>query len=611
MEFILKEIEKELSFTFPAEITVFTKGENGIRIHYDGAALQVEYTNTRDLFRAALLCKTHGFAQPFDCTEKSTMEDITYMADCSRGAVYRVDVVKKLLRNLAACGYTGLHLYIEEVYEIPEQPVFGYLRGRYTQAELREMDEYACAIGMELIPCMQTLGHLERLTKYPAFSKLFDNANILMVGEQSTYDFIEQMFASLRSCFTTKKIHVGMDEAGGLGLGRYLKKHGLRDRFDILTEHLERVCELAKKYDFEPNMWSDMFFFLSQAEAKQTLEGALYSPDAKIPDRVLAALPENIVLTYWEYGDTNPAAYEGSIDVHLKMNRPIWFAGCSWKWGGMLPANYFSFETMRASLTACKNKGITHIMNTAWGDDGAEAALFSLLPSIAFFPLYANGYTDEEFFAQFYALCGYTVEDFYKLEYPNTYGELCLKSCHTTKVFLYQDPMLGYFDADLNPEKYRESFAKNAALLRDVPRGQYDYLFDFAAALSEAVYAKYDLGLRARTAYQAGDRDALAALPAALRTACEKVRVLREAFIAQWDSEAKAQGFEIHDIRLGGLMARLEHAARRIEEYLCGKRERLEELEEGILPEALTQKQTGDTYFCPRWAKYISANGIA
>ena len=41
MEFILGEIEKELSFTFPKEITVFTQGEDGIHIHYDGTALQV------------------------------------------------------------------------------------------------------------------------------------------------------------------------------------------------------------------------------------------------------------------------------------------------------------------------------------------------------------------------------------------------------------------------------------------------------------------------------------------------------------------------------------------------------------------------------------------
>ena len=60
--------------------------------------------------------------------------------------------------------------------------------------------------------------------------------------------------------FNVRVVNVGMDEAHMLGRGRYLTKNGLRDKADILMEHLERVSQIAKKYDLELLMWGDMFF---------------------------------------------------------------------------------------------------------------------------------------------------------------------------------------------------------------------------------------------------------------------------------------------------------------------------------------------------------------
>ena len=33
----------------------------------------------------------------------------------------------------------------------------------------------------------------------------------------------------------------------------------MRGKFDVINEHLHRVCEIAEKYGFEPVIWSDMF----------------------------------------------------------------------------------------------------------------------------------------------------------------------------------------------------------------------------------------------------------------------------------------------------------------------------------------------------------------
>ena len=91
------------------------------------------------------------------------------MIDCSRNAVMTVTALKKFLPILKDMGYNAVMLYTEDTYEIKEYPYMGYLRGRYSCDELREIDLFAESIGMELIPCIQVLGHLELALKWTFF----------------------------------------------------------------------------------------------------------------------------------------------------------------------------------------------------------------------------------------------------------------------------------------------------------------------------------------------------------------------------------------------------------------------------------------------------------
>ena len=82
------------------------------------------------------------------------------MIDCSRNSVMNVDSVKRWIDLTSDMGYNSLMLYTEDTYELDNQPYFGYMRGRYSKNELKEIDAYAVSHGMELMPCIQTLAHL-------------------------------------------------------------------------------------------------------------------------------------------------------------------------------------------------------------------------------------------------------------------------------------------------------------------------------------------------------------------------------------------------------------------------------------------------------------------
>ena len=93
------------------------------------------------------------------------------------------------------------------------------------------------------------------------------------------------------------------------------------------------------------------------------------------------------------------------------------------------------------------------------------------------------------------------------------------------------------------------------------------------------------MGVLVRKAYQSGKRWDLELY--AKRDYPEMIRraeSFAKAFEKQWFTENKPQGFDCHDIRLGGMLRRLEYCRKTLNLYLDRKIESIPELEEEILP---------------------------
>ena len=65
----------------------------------------------------------------------------------------------------------------------------------------------------------------------------------------------------------------------------------------------------------------------------------------------------------------------------------------------------------------------------------------------------------------------------------------------------------------------------------------------------------------------------------------DAIEVLIGTLRRQWLKENKPQGFEIQELRLGGLKERLCGVALRLKDYADGKTNRIPELEEKALPD--------------------------
>ena len=77
-------------------------------------------------------------------------------------------------------------------------------------------------------------------------------------------------------------------------------------------------------------------------------------------------------------------------------------------------------------------------------------------------------------------------------------------------------------------------------------------------------------------------------------------------FRAQWYLENKPHGFNVQDVRIGGVIMRLKNGKALLEEYLDGKIDRIEELEEELLNCADFEVEPKKAVTFARWDEMTS-----
>lgn len=597
-------------FNLESDLNIETeKSGQGLYISFSKDSAKICYQRPVELFRGI------GFIMQWLLEGKESMEyeeapvfqHLTYMADCSRDAVLNIDFIKQLVHMLALMGYDRLMLYTEDTYEVEEYPFFGYMRGRYTKEELHLIDEYASGFGIELVPCIQTLAHLNALFRWGEFQEVRDTGDILCCGLEQTYDLIEAMIKTYAQTCRSRVINIGMDEAEMIGRGNYIHHFGYEKRYTIMEKHLKRVLEICKKYGFTCMMWSDMFF--------KTLTGGQYHEKGfTIPDEVKKSIPKEVELIYWDYYARDSEKYEEMLTQHKQLADSVAFAGGAWKWSGFAPLLNHSMMASKLALTACKNHAVQNVIVTGWGDGGCEASQASVLPILSLFAEYCHAQNENMDWlgSRLKACTGAVFEDFLKLDLLNltpdnpSPGRL---GAGTAKYLLYQDVLLGIYDPHVDEVQYAMHYRECAEVLSVIAEkpGPYGYLFETLAYLAKVLERKAGLGVCIKQAYDKKDMDELKRLMEKCTETIAHIEEFRKKFNAQWMAENKVFGFEVHDIRLGGLKERVLAARTRLSLYLEGKIERIEELEEVRLP---LQKEGSGPPTEYEWAKMVTASVI-
>jgi hypothetical protein len=460
---------------------------------------------------------------------------------------------------------------------------------------MKGFDDYADGFGIEMFPNIQALAHLGQVLQWPAYAQYRDTDQVLLADEPKTYALLEKMIDAASAPFRSKRIHLGMDEAHGIGTGKYKKLHGETSAFDILNRHLANVRDLCARRGLRPMIWSDMYFRIGSAK------NDYYDKTSVIPPEVVEKIPKDVQLVYWDYYHHDVEFYLEWIRRHRALGSEPVVAPGIWTWNRFWAHMPYTFSTLDPCMRACKQSGIRETFVTTWGDDGMECDLFSALPAMQFFAEHGYGETvDSDLLrANFRGSSQADFDDWCKgseLDALPICPNPAQSATNVSKWLLWDDPFLGLMEPQLDGCDLHEHYAKLSesldAAAKRIPGSS---RLRFPARMAKVLSIKSELRRNLVAAYAAGDRDRLSAL---LKT---DVKALRKAVDdlwkthrAMWLSTYKPFGFEVIEQRYGGTRIRLESLEMRLREYLAGtistipefdvKLERIYDAAPGYLP---------------------------
>lgn len=462
-----------------------------------GNQVQITCKESAHYYRGLNQVLHHLDTDTYENQETVYFERNGFMLDCSRNAVFTVEKVKSVIRTLAKMGMNVLMLYTEDTYEVPGEPYFGSYRGRYTKAEIQEMDAYASMFGIELVPCIQTLAHLHNALKWPGKNEIKDSTDVLIVGKEETYTFIEELLQSVKEAFSTRRVHLGMDEAVLLGLGKYLKENGYEKGSVLIREHCKRVLAICKKLGLEPMIWSDMYITANT-------NGGYYEVPADADCSSWEKPEKGLGLVYWDYYHDDEKSYEKMLNIHKQLSDDVIFAGGSWIWNGIAPNYSKTFACTKAALQTCKRYQTKEVLCTAWMDNGAETPVDAVWPGVALFAHlgFHLEYNEKVLEEEFKECVGGNLKDFMALDAFDSLflnGKANQEAQNPSKYLLYQDPLAGIFDQEVvkngvDTGAYYKKLKKMMEICQE-NSPEYAALFAYYEKLAAVLTDKADLGV--------------------------------------------------------------------------------------------------------------------
>lgn len=571
---IFRELKKDFNlkvFLDSYEFKIAKSERSELFFDKENKRFNIFYKSNNELFRLLLETEHYDFNNNFEIKINSSFKDLSIMVDVARNYPLKVETFKKLIRYMALLGYSTLKIYLEDLLEVNNEPYFGYLRGRYSKEEIKEIVNYADLFKIEVMPYIQTLAHLNQIKRWCVYRDHFDIDDILLVDDERTYTLIDNMLETISESFTSKRINIGMDEAYLLGRGKYLDKNGYEKRVNIFKKHLSKVLTLTSKYNLDVEMWGDMFF-----------NNSSYAYDNLSVEDLNKV--NNLKLVYWDYEYKDVKEFQSLIKLHKKVSDKVSTAGGSWKWLGLAPNNKYAIAANINFMKASLKENIEEYTLTCWGDNGSSASIFSILPTlfaVANFSFYQGNKKIDYLFKDIFKI---SFNDFLYVDKVNnvTINDPLNAKNNISRIYLYNDLLLGTYNSLIDKDQISTYKVIKKKLNKLSKNNSFNYIFKTLFEFCRVLILKVEIMDELRIAYQDNNKEKLNEILIKLNKLKTTFDKFYFALYEQYHLEAKGNGFDVIDIRLGGVLQRIKTTIRKINDYLkYGTK--IDELEEIML----------------------------
>ncbi|MCX8036241.1 MAG: family 20 glycosylhydrolase [Candidatus Sumerlaeia bacterium] len=285
-----------------------------------------------------------------------------FLLDVSRGRVPTLDHLKWLARTLSHFKINMLQLYVEHTFQFQFDPDIGAGCSPLTPDEICELDRYCQSRHIELVPCLQSFGHMGFILSLPKYRNLaeivqFDNwwaatwrqrmrGMTLSPVRTDSYLLLRSLYAEFLPCFASPFFNLNADETWDLGKGLGRKQAERIGVGALYVKHIRRICAMARTFGRRPMIWADVIYHYPE---------------------LLGKLREDIMFLDWGYNHDSPFARCKTMHDYGK---PFFVCPGTSAWDQVFPDVWNATLNIRRFVAAGKEHGAHGVLNTDWGDCG-------------------------------------------------------------------------------------------------------------------------------------------------------------------------------------------------------------------------------------------------
>jgi len=272
------------------------------------------------------------------------------MLDISRDKVATLATVKDLVARLASWKVNQVQLYIEHTFAYRGHEIVWEHASPFTPDEVLELDAWCAQHHVELVANQNCLGHMGRWLRHEQYRPLAMTPDgytdmlgrgrppmTLDPAKPGSLALVRDLLGQLLECFTSTRVHIGLDEPWELPEAR-------------IPEYLA---------------WIDTLSALPELEGRELLVwGDIL---AGRPER-LAGLPERVTVCEWGYDDWHP--FDERAASYADAGRAFWVCPGTSSWMTILGRTTNMVGDIRIATDAAAAHGGAGLLNTDWGDQG-------------------------------------------------------------------------------------------------------------------------------------------------------------------------------------------------------------------------------------------------
>lgn len=272
------------------------------------------------------------------------------MLDVSRDKVPTLDTLRALVDRLASLKYNQLQLYIEHTFAHAGHEEVWAASDAYTCEEMRELDTYCRERHVELVPNRNCLGHMERWLRHDRYRPLAvtSDPTVEVFGRHipvptidprnpASMALVRELLAEITSCFSSSRVHVGLDEPWGLP----------DDRIAEWIDHLAAIRALPDLRGRDVLVWADV--------------------PSNHPE-LIASMPAGVTVCEWGYESWHPFAQ--NVRRFRDAGLAVWVCPGTSSWMSLAGRWTNARANIESAADAGRTEGAEAFLLTDWGDMG-------------------------------------------------------------------------------------------------------------------------------------------------------------------------------------------------------------------------------------------------